>query len=74
MSSKAAKCRLPGTLTSNRRRYTGIDPAYVDAELTREEYPRFTYGELYPKLQALKAKFDDRDLFRYPQSIKADVG
>jgi hypothetical protein len=74
VSARVDEVALMGMLLNNRRRCVAVDPAYVDAELTREEYPRLTYGELYPKLQALKARFDGRDLFRYPQSIKADVG
>lgn len=46
------------------------DPAYVDAELPRDQYAKLTWGENYPRLQRVKAKYDPSNLFRYPQSVQ----
>jgi FAD/FMN-containing dehydrogenase len=49
-----------------------IDPAYVDPELTASEYPRLIWRDTYPRLQALKRHYDPSNVFRFPQSVRAD--
>lgn len=48
------------------------DPAYVDPELTASEYPQLVWGDSYPRLQALKHRYDPSNVFRFPQSVRAD--
>lgn len=48
-----------------------LDSAYIDPELSAEEYPNLVWGKLYPRLQGLKARYDPGNVFRSPQSIKA---
>ncbi|KAK3387771.1 carbohydrate oxidase from Microdochium Nivale in complex with substrate analogue [Podospora didyma] len=43
---------------------------YADTTLDRETAQRVYYGKNLPRLQALKAKYDPKELFYYPQSIK----
>jgi hypothetical protein len=55
-------------------RADGTDPAYVDPELGEHEFPSMVYGTSYGQLQAVKAAYDPRDLFRYPQSVRLPPG
>jgi hypothetical protein len=48
------------------------DPAYIDPELTAQEYPRLMWGGHYPKLQRLKQHYDPHNLFRSPQSVRVN--
>ncbi|KAF1980240.1 carbohydrate oxidase from Microdochium Nivale in complex with substrate analogue [Bimuria novae-zelandiae CBS 107.79] len=43
---------------------------YADARLPRAEAVRQYYGEHLDELQALKAKYDPKQLFYYPQSVQ----
>lgn len=49
-----------------------VDPAYVDPELTASEYPQLVWGDAYPRLQAVKSHYDPSNVFRSPQSVRAD--
>jgi FAD/FMN-containing dehydrogenase len=42
---------------------------YIDPELTN--WQQAYYGENYPRLQRIKARYDPADLFTFPQAIKA---
>ncbi|KAJ4360126.1 uncharacterized protein N0V89_000686 [Didymosphaeria variabile] len=43
---------------------------YADARLPRQEAEQQYYGEHLPKLQSLKAKYDPKQLFYYPQAVE----
>jgi hypothetical protein len=43
---------------------------YADANLDRKTAQRLYYGENLGKLQKLKAKYDPKELFYYPQSVQ----
>lgn len=44
---------------------------YADSRLDRDTATKLYYAEHLPKLQKLKAQYDPKDLFYYPQAIKA---
>jgi len=43
---------------------------YADARLSREVAEQQYYGDHLPRLQKLKAKYDPKQLFYYPQSVQ----
>ncbi|KAL5430869.1 hypothetical protein PMIN07_009773 [Paraphaeosphaeria minitans] len=46
---------------------------YADSRLPRAEAERQYYGDHLPRLQSLKAKYDPKELFYYPQSVEPKV-
>lgn len=43
---------------------------YADARLPRAEAEKQYYGVNLPRLQSIKAKYDPKELFYYPQSVE----
>jgi hypothetical protein len=48
------------------------DPAYVDPELGADRFGEMVYGDSLPRLQGLKRRYDPSNVFRQPQTIRAE--
>ena len=62
---------------SDLRRYSASGAVYLNFPgfgEEREDLVRSAYGQNYPRLATLKAKYDPTNLFRMNQNIKPDAG
>jgi len=50
----------------------GTYPGYIDPLLTNSEWPKQYWGDNYPRLKEIKAKYDPKNLFSNPQSVGQD--
>lgn len=51
-------------------RVWGVYPGYVDPLLPAHEWPEAYWGANYARLREVKTKYDPRDVFRNPQSVR----